>query len=203
MRKLGQKILSEIQKKLTKHFQWIKTGGKKGKRLELDEIDLSNIYDKTFVMENAFLTACLFSNINFEKADFYTAELYSCIFTNSQFENCNFRKAELDYCEFNNAVFQDCIFSRTDMYESHIRNSIIKGGILDLSLMKCDLRGSTLENIDFQYAYWDTVKVNGTKFINPQNLELAVKLSLDISTNESSIIIEGDKAIQWILSHNN
>lgn len=203
MRKLDQKTLLEIQKKLTKHFQWVSTAGRKGKRLTLDEIDLSNIYDKTFLMESAFLTACKFSNVTFEKTDFYTAELYSCIFNNSNLNNCDFRKATLDYSEFHNCCFKECSFGRTDLYEAQIIHSLMKQcSFVGIGLMKCNLSLTTLDNVNFDYSYLEAVKVNGTKFINPQNLDLAVKLSLDISTDNNPIIIEGKEAIDWILKHN-
>lgn len=203
MRNMKKYNALDFKTKLEKHKQWVKTGGRVGSQLSLDEMDLTEKYNEDFLIEQSFLTACNFSNVVFEKTDFYCAEQYSCIFNNAKFKECDFYKATLEYCDINQVELIDCKFGRTDFYETNFKNSSFKNcSFVGISLMHCDLSNSILDNIDFDYSYFLEVKVNGTRFINPKNLEKATKLSLDVSSDETPHIIEGEEAIKWILEHN-
>ena len=82
MRNIKKYNALDFKTKLKKHKQWVKSGGRVGSQLSLDEMDLTEKYDENFLIEQSFITACNFSSVVFEKTDFFLADpstqAYSC-----------------------------------------------------------------------------------------------------------------------------
>ncbi|MDI3411016.1 hypothetical protein QKW52_15060 [Bacillus sonorensis] len=63
-------INNKIIEQLELHQLWVKTIGKQGRKLGIDEIDLRNIDLTNYTLDQAYITECIFSNLNLQKKTF-------------------------------------------------------------------------------------------------------------------------------------
>lgn len=171
----------ELFDRFRQHNEWNKSGGRKGKRLFLDEYDLSEIDSKLIPTEQIYLAECNLSGMRFNNASFYQAELYSCNLIGAIFEGCSFRKATFDECNIRGARFINCQFPRMDSYLSDYQNSVFDACSFEgINLMSCCLNGASLTGVDMSDAYLDKLSIDGTICTGVTNLNKAVHVSVRI-----------------------
>lgn len=180
-------MTEEMMKKIELHCQWNTSGGRSGKRLILDEVDLHQEEAASLPTEQIYLSECNLSEMHFCEVSFYQAELYSCKFNGAVFTKCDFRKAVFDYCTFYGARFIDCSFPRMDSTESDFSGCTFeKCSFEGLSLMNCQIKNAHLCNVDMSDSYLGGVAVDGTEFTGLTNLDNAVRIEVSIFGNKLS-----------------
>ena len=187
--------------KLEEHNLWKESLGKCGKKLSLDEFDLRNIDKDKYFLDQAHITDCIFDGMNLCSKDIYSSIVCSSTFRFSNLENVNFSKSDLSYVDFTGADIKNGRFNRSDcietvFVEADLTNAILIGsGFYDT-----DFRKAILINADVSSATFEGVLINGAKLSGIKGILEANIKSIDIGTRENPIIIEGNQAVQWLLS---
>lgn len=185
---------------LEDHSQWLQTTGRRGKRLEIDAVDLRGIDLEGLDLSEAVLTDCTLDGKAIIQNKFSVSELYSCSFRDCQFSLCDFYKAVIDYADFACVLFESCRFSKAEVYKTSLQKSTFRDcSFVATGLYDCDLSGSLFENIDLQDSYFDNVCLSGCRFKSIRNLNMIAKMKINVGSREQSHILEGQQALEWII----
>ncbi len=182
------------------HKKWVDSAGITGEQINLDGVDMRSISIENQTLEQGYYSECNFNGKSFENIDFYQSEFYSCKFEHSTFIGCDFRKVTTDYCIFEGSIFVDCKFPHTDAFKSVFDNCSFKDcSFIGFNLMEGSMNNAVLENVDFDEAYFDTVRIVGICLIGPKNIEKINHISIQCGENDS--YFENAEAVLWMKEH--
>lgn len=144
---------------LDEHVAWVKSGGAKGRQLDLSGYDLRDIED----LRKCPLTAMRAIGTNFLNQDFSGAEVQSAVFDKSDFRDCvflgtdvrgsSFTDARLSRCDFTGANLSPLIFYNEDGSIKRVQPVSMMGATLRYSIMRnAKMQGIRLRNADLSYA---------------------------------------------------
>lgn len=132
----------EFEELAKSHSKWAWSGGKEGKRLELEGEDLSKL---------DFGRGYYFKEAKFSKCNFSGMTLRACFFPESRFTNCNFNDTAIYYCTFSKAEFTDVSFENATIYASHFNPSKIFGfNAKGSRIIDCDFDKATMYQANFR-----------------------------------------------------
>lgn len=136
---MTQKEFEELAKS---HSKWVWSEGKEGKRLELEDEDLSKIdFGRGYYFKGAVFSKCNFSGMT----------LRACFFPEAHFTNCNFDDTTIYYCTFTKADFTNVSFKNATIYASHFRfSNILKLDAEESKFIDCDFDGATILLTNFK-----------------------------------------------------
>ena len=190
---------NELIYRFTEHKKWIASLGKEGKRLNFDEIDLSQNSIESEIYEQAYITECIFDNRNIKDISFYLSKLCSSSFKRCNLEKVDFTKADLSYANFTNSILCDVNFNKCECIETDFSNSKLTNiKLTDLLFDSVDLRNVIMQDVDVSYSFFDAVLVKGISLKNVVGIEKINRLSINIGDIEKSVILHDIEAIQWL-----
>lgn len=182
------------------HKKWVETIGKEGEMLKLDEVDLRSFDLSDILLEQAYLIECTFDDLKLENIDFHTSLLASSTFKNAYLDKCDFYKSDLRYTDFSNCVIKNSRFSKGDCWEAIFRNAyLIDCNLINVSFYLTDFSWARLENVDISVSTFKETLLNGVTFKNIKGIEEAFFESINIGTSEKPILLESEKAREWML----
>lgn len=193
---------SELSYRFTEHRRWVDSLGKEGKRLNIDEIDLSKNSLEGENYEQAYITECIFDNRDVKEISFYLSKLFSSTFKSCKLEKVDFTKADLSYADFSNSILCDVNFNKCECLETNFSNSeLINAKMTDALFDTVDFRNVTMCNVDISYSSFDAVLVKGISLKNVVGIEKVSSLSINIGDIDKAIILQGEEAVQWLKSN--
>lgn len=190
---------NELCYRFTEHKKWIDSLGKEGKRLNFDEIDLSQNSIESEIYEQAYITECIFDNRDIKDISFYLAKLCSSSFKRCNLEKVDFTKADLSYTDFTNSILCDANFNKCECIETDFSNSKLTNiKLTDVLFDTVDLGNVIMQDVDVSNSSFDAVLVKGISLKNVVGIEKINRLSINIGDIDKSVILHGIEAIQWL-----
>ena len=190
---------NELIYRFTEHKKWIDSLGKEGKRLNFDEIDLSQNNIECEIYEQAYITDCIFDNRDIKDISFYLSKLCSSSFKRCNLEKVDFTKADLSYTDFTNSILCDMNFNKCECIETDFSNSQLSNiKLTDVLFDTVDLRNVIIQNVDVSYSSFHEVLVKGISLKNVIGIEKINRLSINIGDIDKSVILYDIEAIQWL-----
>lgn len=190
---------SELSYRFTEHKKWIDSLGKEGKRLNIDEIDLSRNSIEREIYEQAYITECIFDNRDIKDISFYLSKLCSSSFKSCFLEKVDFTKADLSFADFTNSILCDVNFNKCECIETDFSNSKLTNiKLTDVLFDTVDLRNVIMHDVDVSYSSFDAVLVKGISLKNVVGIEKINSLSINIGDIDKAVILHGIEAIQWL-----
>lgn len=155
---------TELKTQIEKHNEWVKTLGKSGTCLHIEDAVFNELNLTDIDFSQAILPGTQFTNCVFKKNDLYATNLASAKFNLCKFEDTIFSKSNLDYSEITNCDFINCTFLKSSFYESSFLNSTFRVCDFKGSLFnEVEIRKCSFEDIDFEYCSFDKVNFADTK----------------------------------------
>lgn len=168
---MTQKEFEELAKN---HSKWVWSNGKEGKRLELENEDLSKLeFGRGYYFKEATFFNCNFSGMT----------LRGCFFSGCRFINCNFNNTAIYYCTFSKADFSNVSFEDATIYSSRFDFSrfldfnaegsrIIDCEFDKAEMLQVNFKNSVLRDSNFFDANIDEINVynadlSGVKLASP------------------------------------
>lgn len=196
---MNQLNIYELKSFFIEHKKWIDSLGKEGKKLDLDDIDLSLNSIEGELYEQASITGCLFDNRKIKDVSFYLSNLCSSSFGGCDLEEVDFTKADLSYATFSNAVIKNVNMNKCDCIETNFRNSKLSGVKFTGALLDTvDLRNAILQDVDLSYSSFEAVLVKGISLKNVVGFESIPGISINVGDESDSQILQGNDAIKWL-----
>ncbi|WP_242217401.1 pentapeptide repeat-containing protein [Bacillus cereus group sp. BfR-BA-01380] len=193
---------NNIISKFELHKKWVETIGEEGEKLRLDEVDLRNFDLSDKSLDQAYVTDCIFDNLNLENIDFYASILCSSTYRNANLNACDFYKADLSYTDFSNATIRNVRFSKSDCSEAIFNNAdLIECNLINASFYLTDFSNARLNNVDISCSRFKEVLLNGVTLKNIKGIEEAHFVSINIGTLEQPILLEQEQAKKWIIEN--
>lgn len=190
-----------IMNKILEHEKWVDSLGEKGEKLVLDEIDFREQTLRDRIMNQAYITACNFNDMNLVQIDFSWSLMCSSTFNWSTLRDCIFYKSNLGFAEFKEATFYECDLHKSDCSDTVFRDAIFKDTrFVDALLYKTDFSGSIMENVEFTLAYIEEATFNGVRMKAIKGIEEANIKSINIGTTDEPQMLYGDEAKQWLMN---
>lgn len=116
---------NEIILAIENHKLWIDFLGKKGKKIDLEEIIIEGGKYKNVSLSQGGIIDCSFQKMKIENWDFYAAMLCSSCFVETIITSGQFVKTNLAYTQFLNTRIEYSNFSKSDLSNSIFRNTEI------------------------------------------------------------------------------
>jgi uncharacterized protein YjbI with pentapeptide repeats len=187
--------------KLEEHNLWKESLGKYGEKLSLDEIDLRNINIDKYFLDQAYIAACIFDGMNLCSKEIYSSIVCSSTFRYSNLESVDFSKSDVSYVDFTGANIKNGRFNRSDCIETvFVEADLTNANLIGSGFYDTDFRKVILCKADISSATFEAVLMNGAKLSGIKGILEANIKSINIGTRENPIIIEGNQAVQWLLS---
>ncbi|AIQ19741.1 hypothetical protein H70357_25760 [Paenibacillus sp. FSL H7-0357] len=182
------------------HKKWVESIGKEGEVLKLDEVDLRGFDLSNKLLEQAYLTECIFDELKLENIDFHASLLCSSTFKNAYLDKCDFYKSDLGYTDFSNCVIKNSRFSKGDCWEAIFRNAyLVNCNLINVFFYLTDFSNARLENVDISVASFEETLLNGVTLKNITGIEEAHFRSINIGTLENPILLKSEQAKEWVL----
>jgi uncharacterized protein YjbI with pentapeptide repeats len=196
---------------LSSHRKWLDTREEEGKQLQLDGADLSELYLAEPHLAEADLPRTNFDGALLSKADLYGAYLVGSSFRRACLDEARLEKAEISdttlvgaslrslrgiRADFTGADLRDADLSKANLFRARFTNADLRGtSFREASLASVSFNRADLTGADLTGALLDgMVLLSDTKGLE------AVKADwINVGTNESPRILEGDKAKKWLL----
>ena len=190
---------SDLSYRFEKHKKWICSLGKEGKRLNLDEVDLSEGFVEKEFYEQAYITECTFDDRNIENISFYLSKLCSSSFKRCNLKKVDFTKADLSYVDFTNSILCSVNFNKCECIESNFNNLRLTNARMTNALFDTvDLRNAIISNTDLSFSSFNAVLVKGISLKNIIGVDKITSLSINIGDLDNSVILKEKDAIQWL-----
>lgn len=196
-------IKTTINEQLKLHSLYVKSLGREGIKLILDEANFEKSKLENTDLTEASLTECVFDEMNIKGTDFFRTELYSSSFKKTNIISVNFAKAKADFVSFKQAKIDKTNFLKADLPESDFSFSIIKdSSFIASDLRETDFSHATLTKADFEFANIEETIFKDVVFKNIINLDKAMVESINIGSLEEPVILEKEEACNWLLDCN-
>ena len=190
----------EIILAIENHKIWIDSLGKKGKKIDLEEIIIEEGKWKYISLAQGSIIDCLFQKIEIENWDFYAAMLCSSCFvetiiTSGQFVKTNlaytqFRNTKMKFSNFSKSDLSNCIFKNTEIDNSKFVNSLLDNvSFENVKLRNIDFTGAFIKNVIFDKY----TMVEGIYGLDDSHIK-----SINIGTTKQPKYIKEKEAIQWL-----
>lgn len=121
-------LVRTIEDELKNHELWLRTDGKKGRRADFSERNLSDVVFsgkdlRRALFINANLSGCRFVGTNLTGTHFERAVVTGSTFRNAVLQNVSFERAQLMECDLSGVLLQDAFFKKaivsyTPMWET-------------------------------------------------------------------------------------
>ncbi|WP_042473851.1 pentapeptide repeat-containing protein [Bacillus ndiopicus] len=155
MASLEGRIIINIRKKeeliqlLESHKIWLDTLGLEGKKLVLDEVKLTDVDVIKYPLNQAYITDCIFNNMNLINIEMYSSTICSSSFVFANLENADFYKADVSYANFTNANLQNADISESTFEVVMLKGAILKGvrGLEEAFIKSINIRTTERPNI--------------------------------------------------------
>jgi len=110
---------------------------------DLQAADIAGVFN-----QGATAHKCNFDQVNFQDADFRSANVSHC-----SFRDADFSRAKLHECNFSSADLTGANLSNADLHEARLRGANLSGADLrGVNLMDADLSGATIDGANFEGA---------------------------------------------------
>lgn len=196
MLKLSDKNLNS---KFIEHNRWLKSLGKEGMRLNLDNVDLTKNDINKYSFEQSYVIGCVFEGMGIQNQSFYLSKLYSSSFKNGNLQKTDFTRADLSYADFSNVYLCNVNFNRCECIETDFSNSKCKTiKLTGVTFDMVDLRNTTIFDVDVSYSCFEKILVKGIFLKNIRGIENICNLSINIESIENPKILCGKEAIKWL-----
>ncbi|MED4532572.1 pentapeptide repeat-containing protein [Metabacillus fastidiosus] len=191
--------IREIIVQLESHRLWIETIGKQGEKLGIDGIDLRNVDLSHYLLDQAYITDCIFDGMDLNKRDISSSLLCSSTFISANLEGADFGKSNVSYVDFTNANIKTARLADSECIET----VFVKADLSDANLVaglfdEADFRNAVLLNADIRLATFESVLLNGAILTGICGIEEAFIKSINIGTPEKPIILTDKEARKWL-----
>ncbi len=188
----------EFNKLLSQHQLYANSLGERGKRIQINNFNLSKWNIRNTTLTDAFITESAFYDNQFENVEIFDANLCGCEFNNVGFLNVDLVKTDLSYCLFKNCRFINtkikCCETNETSFEATQFISCDLYDTFSYALLKnilfCDMN---LKDLDFYNVIINDIKIKNVKEFD---VNKAV-VSLNIGDFKSKNIITQGKAIEY------
>jgi len=191
---------NNISYKFELHKKWVETIGKEGEKLSLDEVDLRSFDLSEKLLEQAYLTDCIFDNLNLKNIDFHTSVLCSSTYINANLNECDFYKSNLSYTDFSNSIMESVRFSKSDCSEAIFRNAdFTECKLINVCFYLTDFSNARLNDVDISGATFEETLLKGVILKNIKGIEEAHFQSINIGTLDQPILLKSEEAKKWVV----
>ena len=193
---------SDLSYRFEEHKKWINSLGKEGKRLNIDEVDLSESCMEREIYEQAYITECIFNNRNIKNISFYLSKLCSSSFKCCNLKKIDFTKADLSYVDFTSSILCNVNFNKCECIETNFSNTRLTNIRMTNALFDTvDLRNVIMSNVDLSFSSFNNVLVKGISLKNIIGIDKITSLSINIGDLDKFVILQGKDAMQWLKSN--
>ncbi|WP_152392598.1 pentapeptide repeat-containing protein [Paenibacillus guangzhouensis] len=185
--------------KLESHRLWVETIGKQGGKLGIDEIDLRDMDLTKYMLDQAYITECIFDGMYLQGKDFHSSVLCSSSFKTTNLLNTDFYRADLSYADFSDANLENARLAKADCSETLFsKANLANANLMACSLYLTDFRNAILTNANISSASFKGTLLKGAELSGITGIEDALIKSINIGTSENPIILEDEEAARWL-----
>ncbi|SFC83179.1 Pentapeptide repeat-containing protein [Bacillus sp. 491mf] len=193
---------SNVASKFELHKRWVETIGEEGDQLNLDEVDFRNIDCSKSLLEQSYLTGCIFDGLNLKNVDFHGSVLCSSTYKKTNLDSCDFYKSDLGYTNFSYAILKNVNFSKSDFWEALFNNAnLTECNLSDTNFSSTDFSNVRLSNVDISLSRFENTLFSGATLENIKGIEEAFFHSINIGTLEQPILLEREQAKKWVIEN--
>jgi len=190
----------EIIEQLEAHRIWVESIEIRGKKLNLDEVDLRDIDLSHYILSQSYITDCVLDDMDLKGKDISSAILCSSSFRFANLEGSDFCKSNVSYADYTNANIKSARFADSECIETVFAKADFTDANLVAALFdETDFREANLNNADVRLATFERVLLKGARLMGLRGVSEAFVKSINIGTTEQPIIIRDEEARQWIL----
>lgn len=196
---MNAKEKEELDYKFAQHELWVDSIRERGEQLAVYGIDFRECDLSGKIFEDVYLNDCIFDGLHLKHVDFQSSYLCLSTYNNTMIRDCNFYWAELAFGYFMGADIRRVSFAKTDCTETNFTNAWIRNSrFTDADLTDADFTGVRFEHVNFNRAIFDKTVMRGVTMKYMKGIPRAKYKSINIGTVEEPIILEGEKAKEWI-----
>jgi uncharacterized protein YjbI with pentapeptide repeats len=116
--------------------------------------------------------------------------------------HADFTKANLSYVNFSHANAKNARFVKCECFETiFYKTDLTHAKLVNSLFVEADFREATLKHVDVSVSVFEDVLIKGAKLTDIRGIDNAYIKSINIGTPENPIMLEGDKAKEWLMNH--
>ena len=186
-----QEKLNEL---LDQHETWLKSEGKKGKRLDLRQEDLSGLDFSGRRLSRALLSHSNLTRCEMQGVDLTDAELFHVTFDYANLQKAKMARTMLDEASLRGANLKDA-----DLHESSLDDAVFQYALIE----RADFSGCSGQGADFRYtdgyeARFDASQLKTTDFTGSRLSRKIIKRMQPDTSHEKTLSAQN---IPTVASH--